>query len=117
MESFNNSFRGMEAAKRICLPSGLHFGDAAPYLNRVNCMGSPPSNDKRNNCGLVFTDLTESSCFPSGLHIGCEAFSFMVSGLGAADPSVGTRKIWLRYFYSHFWSPSGSMPVTTKTAF
>src|SRR4030095_6428374 len=76
-ESFIKSLGLTDEAKAICFPSGLHRGAEAPYLNFVNCIGSPPANDKIKICGRPSTALTKASCFPSGLHAGCEAPSLL----------------------------------------
>src|SRR5690349_5028152 len=116
MESVSKSLKGMPAEKIICLPSGLHFGFTAPYLNLVSCTASPPLRDSRNNCGFVSATRTKTICFPSGLQAACDELSFAVSCLGEVSPSVETIHNWFTYLYSHFTSPSGSIVVTVNTA-
>ena len=106
----------MFAENNNCFPSGLHFGEPAPYLYLVSCIASPPSSGSKNICGLVSTVLTKAICFPSGLNAGCDEFSLEVSCLGVELPSVFTIQSCVTYLYSSLLSPSGSMLVTVNTA-
>src|SRR6185369_7646613 len=115
-ESFIRSFKGMFDENNSSLPSGLHLGVPAPYLNLVSWMASPPSRDNKNICGLPSARRTKAICLPSGLQAPWDDPSFAVNCFGDDTPSVFTIQTWFTYLLSHLESPSGSIVVTVKTA-
>ena len=89
IESRSKSFKGILAEKSILFPSGDHLGLAAPYLNLVICLASPPSMESEKICVLSPTKRLNAIVFPSGLQTGLEALSVpYVNCFGTLLPSV-----------------------------